>query len=149
MRAAPSLVNQFTVNSPNVTYTDDAIVSDYDYQTVKTTTVDNNVSVEPVTTKFTFKTDRKVPKLGVMIVGLGGNNGSTVVAGVIANREKITWRTNKGVQQPNYWGSVTQASTLRLGADEFGNDVYIPFNRILPVRFCCLFIFFPPPAPDS
>jgi len=133
MRAAPSLVKNFTVNSPNVNYSDDAIVSDYEYQTVKTTTVDGSVTVAPVSEKLTFKTSRKVPKLGVMIVGLGGNNGSTVVAGVIANREKITWRTNKGVQQPNYWGSVTQASTLRLGSDEFGNDVYIPFNRILPM----------------
>jgi myo-inositol-1-phosphate synthase len=133
MRAAPSLVKNFAVNSPNVTYSDEAIVSDYEYQTVKTTTVDGSVTVSPVSEKLTFKTSRKVPKLGVMIVGLGGNNGSTVVAGVIANREKITWRTNKGVQQPNYWGSVTQASTLRLGSDEFGNDVYIPFNRVLPM----------------
>jgi len=133
MRAAPSLVKAFTVNSPSVTYTEEAIVADYDYQTVKTVLSDSGVSVTPTTTKITFKTERKVPKLGVMIVGLGGNNGSTVVAGIIANREKITWRTNKGVQQPNYWGSVTQASTLRLGSDEEGNDVFIPFNRILPM----------------
>jgi len=133
MRAAPSLVNNFTINSNNVNYTEEAIVADYEYQTVKTEVTEGGVNVTPVTTKLTFKTGRKIPKLGVMIVGLGGNNGSTVVAGIIANKEKITWRTNKGVQQPNYWGSLTQASTLRLGSDEFGNDVYIPFNKILPM----------------
>jgi len=66
-------------------------------------------------------------------VGLGGNNGSTVVAGVIANREKITWRTKDGVQTPNYWGSVTQASTLKLGTGSDGRDVYVPFKNILPM----------------
>lgn len=39
----------------------------------------------------TIKTDKRVPKLGVMLVGLGGNNGSTFVAGVIANKESMTW----------------------------------------------------------
>ena len=34
----------------------------------------------------TIKTDTRVPKLGVMLVGLGGNNGSTFTAGVLANR---------------------------------------------------------------
>ena len=33
-----------------------------------------------------IKTDTRVPKLGVMLVGLGGNNGSTFTAGVLANR---------------------------------------------------------------
>jgi len=68
-----------------------------------------------------------------MIVGLGGNNGSTVLAGVIANREKITWRTKDGVQTPNYWGSITQASTLKLGTGSDGRDVYVPFKNILPM----------------
>lgn len=30
--------------------------------------------------------ERTVPRLGVMLVGWGGNNGSTVTAGVLANR---------------------------------------------------------------
>jgi hypothetical protein len=29
-----------------------------------------------------------VPKLGVMLVGFGGNNGSTFTAGLIANMKK-------------------------------------------------------------
>ena len=36
--------------------------------------------------EHTIVTERKVPKLGVMLVGLGGNNGSTFVAGILANK---------------------------------------------------------------
>jgi myo-inositol-1-phosphate synthase len=50
-----------------------------------------------------------------MLVGLGGNNGCTLTGGVIANREGITWKTKEGVKAPNYWGSLTQASTCRVG----------------------------------
>ena len=50
------------------------IVSTYTYDTV---TVEG-ATVTPVSTKYTFKTDKKVPKTGMMLVGWGGNNGSTV-----------------------------------------------------------------------
>ncbi|KAF9577676.1 Myo-inositol-1-phosphate synthase [Lunasporangiospora selenospora] len=69
----------------------------------------------------------------LMMVGWGGNNGSTLTASIIANRNKITWNTKEGVQEPNYFGSVVQASTLKLGVDAKGNDVYIPFSDILPM----------------
>ncbi|KAL6068233.1 Myo-inositol-1-phosphate synthase [Balamuthia mandrillaris] len=121
------------VNSPNVKYTEEAIISEYTYHTTSVKTTREGVVVEPLSKKYVFKTERKVPKLGVMIVGLGGNNGSTVVAGTVANRESITWRTKDGVETPNYWGSVTQASTLRMGFDEEGKEVYLPFKNILPM----------------
>lgn len=38
------------------------------------TIVDGNV-IKPQQTKMQFKTDRKVGKTGVMLIGLGGNNG--------------------------------------------------------------------------
>lgn len=34
-------------------------------------------------------TEKRIPKLGVMLVGLGGNNGSTLVAGILANKHKL------------------------------------------------------------
>jgi len=66
-------------------------------------------------------------------VGWGGNNGSTLTAGIIANRENLTWRTKEGEQTPDYMGSVTQCSTLRLGRNKSGKDVWVPFNKILPM----------------
>ena len=44
----------------------------------------------------TIATQKKVPKLGVMLVGLGGNNGSTFVAGILANKKKVEWETRQG-----------------------------------------------------
>lgn len=67
-----------------------------------------------------------------MLVGLGGNNGTTLVGGVIANREGITWKTKEGVRAPNYFGSLTQASTCRVGAIN-GQEVYTPFKSLLPM----------------
>ena len=39
-----------------------------------------------MTREHTIETEKRVPKLGVMLVGLGGNNGSTLVAGLLANK---------------------------------------------------------------
>ncbi len=34
-----------------------------------------------------------MPKTGLMLVGWGGNNGTTVTASILANKHNITWRT--------------------------------------------------------
>lgn len=52
--------------------------------------------MKPCSTKFTFRTERKVPKLGVMLVGWGGNNGTTVTAAVLANQLGLHWMTKTG-----------------------------------------------------
>lgn len=54
-----------------------------------------------------IRTEKKVPKLGVMLVGLGGNNGSTIVAGILANKKKLSWNTKNGTQEANFYGSFT------------------------------------------
>eukprot|EP01027_Heterolobosea_sp_BB2_P006163 GEZU01009352.1.p1 GENE.GEZU01009352.1~~GEZU01009352.1.p1 ORF type:complete len:512 (+),score=240.80 GEZU01009352.1:245-1780(+) len=123
----------FKVNSPFVKYTEQEIISEYKYQTTETDIDANgNITVTPVEKKYTFKTQTKVPKLGVMLVGWGGNNGTTVTAGIIANREGIKWRTKTGVQTPDYFGSMTQSSTVRIGSFK-GKELYIPFKDLLPM----------------
>jgi len=121
--------NTFVIKSERVEYTENEIISKYNYEITR---VEDNV-VTPMTEKMVFKTQRKVPRLGAMIVGLGGNNGSTVTAGILANKHGITWNTKEGVQTPNYYGSLTQASTIRLGTDPRGQGVYIPFKNLLPM----------------
>lgn len=128
------LVDNFTVDSPNVKYTDKSILSKYTYRTTEAVRSRKGVTIKPTETEYVFKTDRKVPKLGVMLVGLGGNNGSTLVGASIANREGISWRTKTGVQRPNYFGSITQASTNFIGVDKAtGEDLYCPLGSILPM----------------
>ena len=78
-----------------------------------------------------------IPKdelLSLMLVGLGGNNGTTVLATNLANKHQIPWMTKNGLQQPNYIGSLVRASTTRLGVDpETGKDVHVPISSMLPM----------------
>lgn len=115
------------INSPNVRYTDTHITAQYSYQTASVHREGENVTVNkraflasycaqmqprhlhsnfapcgkqvsPRTTEMTFRTEKHVPRLGVMLVGWGGNNGTTVTAAVLANKLGLTWRTNTGVK---------------------------------------------------
>jgi len=55
-------------------------------------------------------TEPQKKKIGILIVGLGGNNGVTLLAGHIANRRKLTWETAAvgPVSAPNWSGCITQ-----------------------------------------
>lgn len=69
-----------------------------------------------------------------MLVGWGGNNGTTVTAALLAHKLGTTWRTKDGEHTADYFGSVTQSSTIRVGADEAtGRDVFVPMTSMLPL----------------
>ncbi|KAG9879195.1 myo-inositol-1-phosphate synthase, partial [Aureobasidium melanogenum] len=125
----------FTVQSPNVTYSDDAILSKYVYRQTKVTKSSNGGYVAtPKETVYDFKVERKVGRVGMMLVGWGGNNGSTVTAGIIANRQGLSWDTREGKQSANYYGSMVMSSTVKLGTDsDTGKEIYVPFNELLPM----------------
>ncbi|KAI7576251.1 myo-inositol-1-phosphate synthase, partial [Hortaea werneckii] len=124
----------FTVQSPNVSYTDSDITSNYTYRTTDVSFEDGKYSASPKETKYDFKTERKVGKVGLMMVGWGGNNGSTVTAGIIANRRKLEWDTREGPRAANYYGSIVMSSTVKLGTDtKTGQDVNIPLQNLLPM----------------
>jgi len=74
----------------------------------------------------------KVPRLGLLLVGLGGNNGSTLLGGIIANQMNLIWKTKRGEQRPNFYGSITQASTTKIGVCGV-EEVYLPLKDILPM----------------
>lgn len=40
---------------------------------------------------------------------------------------------SEGEQYPNYYGSLTQSTTIRIGSNNQGKEVHIPFNTILPM----------------
>lgn len=70
----------------------------------------------------------------MMLVGWGGNNGTTVTAGIIANRQGLTWDTREGPRAANYYGSVVMGSTMKLGTNaKTAKDVNIPFHDVLPM----------------
>ncbi|KAF5012549.1 hypothetical protein FDECE_1416 [Fusarium decemcellulare] len=125
----------FHVESPDVTYTPSEILSKYTYKTTRVERKeDGKYKVMPKETTYDFKVDRKVPKVGVMLVGWGGNNGTTLTAGIIANRRGLVWDTREGPRSANYYGSLMMGSTTKLGTDaDTMRDVNIPFNQILPM----------------
>lgn len=68
-----------------------------------------------------------------MLVGWGGNNGSTVTAAILANKHAMEWETKNGLKKANFFGSLMQAATMHLGTDVSGKDVYVPFKDVLPM----------------
>ena len=125
----------FTVDSPNVVYTDDEIKSKYIYRTTSVSQTGHGKYVAaPKETVYDFKVERKVGKVGMMLVGWGGNNGTTVTAGIIANKRGLTWDTREGPRAANYYGSVVMASTMKLGTEaKTGKEINIPFHDVLPM----------------
>jgi len=134
---APKCINKdiFTVDSPNVVYADDEIKTKYVYRTTAVSRdADGKFVAYPKETVYDFKVDRKVGKVGMMLVGWGGNNGSTVTAGILANRRGLVWDTREGQRAANYYGSVVMSSTIKLGTDaKTGDEINIPFHDMLPM----------------
>jgi myo-inositol-1-phosphate synthase len=80
-----------------------------------------------------------------MLVGLGGNNGSTLVAGILANKKKLSWETKQGTVSANFYGSFTQCSTAHVGfkyneTTKLLEDVYKPVSELLPMVNPCDFV---------
>lgn len=125
----------FTVNSPNVVYTENEIKTKYVYRTTSVAQLgDGKYIATPKEVVYDFKVERKVGKVGMMLVGWGGNNGSTVTAGIIANKHGLVWATREGDRAANYYGSIVMASTMKLGNDTTtGKEINIPFHKVLPM----------------
>lgn len=130
------------VESANVEYSLDEqtgseqLKSLYEYEHVKverSATEPNVIKATPLKTQISFKTQLKVPKVGVMLVGLGGNNGTTVTAAILANKHKMSFETKDGKVEANYFGSVTQSSTVFVGNSNTEGDVFTPLKDLVPM----------------
>lgn len=63
----------------------------------------------PVLVKDAQHKPKTLGSFGVLVVGLGGANGTTMLAGVLANRLGRHWYGPKGEPMtPNYYGCITQ-----------------------------------------
>jgi myo-inositol-1-phosphate synthase len=123
------------VESPRVSYTPDYIYAKLRLDQVR---VDVDLQSSRTLAKleeqiFEFRTSRRVPRMGLLQVGWGGNNGSTLTAAIVANREKICWHSRESLCSPNYYGSVTQTASVHLGQDEHGIDVFVPLHALVPL----------------
>ena len=95
---------RFLVNSSGVQYIPETstLTAEYDYNTTQVTidegvngAIPRNLLVTPVRKRLTFQTDCHVPRVGCMLVGWGGNNGSTLTATVEANKRGLSWKTKE------------------------------------------------------
>ena len=77
--------------SPGVVRTEDDNEISVTYQNRFTLYDEEEKQARPMMQEKTIKTDKRVPRLGVMLVGLAGNNGSTFVSGILANKRNMTW----------------------------------------------------------
>jgi Myo-inositol-1-phosphate synthase len=122
------------VNSRNIEYTSNEIKTKYIYQTTKVerSPSEKRITVTPVDVEIKFKIQRNVPKVGVMLVGWGGNNGTTFTGAYLANKHNISWNTKTGEKQPNWFGSLLQSSTVSLGFSEQGEE-FVAMRDVLPM----------------
>jgi hypothetical protein len=64
---------------------------------------------KPVLSKDSQHTPKTTGSLGILVVGLGGANGCTLTAGILANRLGVKWYGARGEQMlPNWYGCITQ-----------------------------------------
>ncbi|KAJ7652392.1 hypothetical protein DFH06DRAFT_1331030 [Mycena polygramma] len=126
--------NAILVQSENTVYTPEHITATFHNRGSNVDVSIGQFTVTPTVQSYEFQTKRTVGKTGLMMIGVGGNNGSTLCATILANRHNITWNTKSGIQQPNYIGSVLRASTVRIGTEAgTGKDVHVPISDILPM----------------
>lgn len=122
------------VQSENTLYTDEHITAKFVNRGTDVTVSNGQYLVTPTVQEYEFQTKRTPSKTGLMLIGMGGNNGSTLCATVLANRHQVAWQTKEGLKTPNYIGSVLRASTVRLGVDSTtGKDIHVPVSDVLPM----------------
>lgn len=95
---------------------------------------DGSIRVTPSQKEYLLQVPTKRPeRVGLMLVGWGGNNGSTLTASLLAHQHKVTWKSRRGVEAPNFFGSLVMASTVALGVDEeSGKEVTAPIYQLAP-----------------
>jgi myo-inositol-1-phosphate synthase len=123
------------VESPDVVYTADCIKAKYTYREsrVRIDEASGAITAVPTETDIHFSTELGTRRTGLLQVGWGGNNGTTVTGAVLAKRLGIKWESRNGSHAANYNGALTQAATLRIGVGADGKDVFVPFSSVLPM----------------
>jgi myo-inositol-1-phosphate synthase len=82
-------------------------------------TIERNIKI--ITEECTKK------KLGVMIIGLAGNNGSTLTAGVIGYQRNLNWEDKNGTHSVDFLGSLYQYGSTNIGFYQDGK----PYSKLL------------------
>ncbi|GAB0495710.1 hypothetical protein MMPV_007015 [Pyropia vietnamensis] len=93
---------------------------DYRSTTAAVDATTGRVAATPRSTVYHFRTNTRVRRTGLLQVGWGGGNGSTLTGAIVASRANLTW-------------ALTQAATVRVGLDAQGAAVTVPLREVLPM----------------
>ncbi|CRG97894.1 inositol-3-phosphate synthase, putative [Plasmodium gallinaceum] len=75
---------------------------------------------------------KKEKKLGVLIIGIGGNNSTTLLGGICANSKNLTYINKYDLKKPNYLGSIFLSSNIRLGYNQKEREhSYCPIHKLV------------------
>ncbi|KAF8901869.1 hypothetical protein CPB84DRAFT_1776868 [Gymnopilus junonius] len=123
-----------TVQSENTLYSDEHITAKFFNRGSEVTVADGHFNVKPTVQEFEFQTKRAVSKTGLMMIGIGGNNGSTCALPSSPTVTTSSGAPRRASNSPNYIGSVLRASTVRIGTEPAtGNEVHVPVSDVLPM----------------
>lgn len=117
------------VDSDTVQYTEKEIHAKFVYDSI----ILNGTKVKLTKDDLHFVTQRQVRKTGLLLVGWGGNNGTTVTGGIIANRNGLSWSTKEGKHEADYFGSMMMSSVVPVGGDPDGTNVCFPLTSFVPM----------------
>lgn len=120
---------QLEIESDTVKYTETEIRAKFVYDSI----VLDGAKVKLTKDHLEFVTQRKARKVGLMLVGWGGNNGTTVTGGILANRHGLSWNTKEGKHDADYFGSMVMSSVVPVGGDPEGNNVCFPLTSFVPM----------------
>jgi len=80
-------------------------------------TIETNGNIHITKENYKIDIPKIQNKIGVMLVGWGGNNGTTLTAGLMAYSDKLKWENKSGVHDVNFLGSISQFGSVHLGYD--------------------------------
>lgn len=81
---------------------------------------------QPVLIKDAHYKPKTTGSVGLLVVGLGGANGTTLLAGVLANRLRTEWHGPRGEpMSPNWYGCLTQLPCRRGAAAAGSGDTTV------------------------
>ena len=81
--------------------------------------VNDKGEIDIYSKKISLKVNKsKKNKLGVMLVGLGGNNGSTFLSGIIGYKNKLEWENKNGKHSVDFYGSLYGYGHVHIGYDK-------------------------------
>jgi myo-inositol-1-phosphate synthase len=98
------------------------------YYSYKYLEIDSKNNINKVERNIKILTEKCTnKKLGVMIIGLAGNNGSTLTAGVIGHQNKLNWEDKNGIHEIDFLGSLYQYGSTNIGFYKDGK----PYSKLL------------------